>query len=282
MQKREKEVAGQTATTPVLDNERRFANWFIPNKRQSPTFFATVFAFWVSAFIFVWASMPASFLPTPTDVLKVIPSVWSDQGLGEQLWVSFTLNWEAVTIMFFVSYLIALSTVIPFFKPLGVIVSSGRFNGFVGMPLIFMALFHNPHWVKVSLLVFGMGVFTVLSLVKMIQSIPKEAYDHSRTLRMSEWRVVWEVVVLGTFDQVIDIMRINIAMGWMMLPMVEGMFKFEGGVGAMMENNAKHFDMPSVFCVVFVVLFVGLVQDYLVGIVKNIVCSYSELGLERG
>jgi hypothetical protein len=31
--------------------------------------------------------------------------------------------------------------------------------------------------------------------------------------------------------------RINIAMGWMMLPMIEGRYKFEGGVGALMEIN---------------------------------------------
>ena len=38
---------------------------------------------------------------------------------------------------------------------------------------------------------------------------------------MGEWRVVWEVVVRGTRDQAIDVMRQNAAMGWMMLTMAK-------------------------------------------------------------
>jgi NitT/TauT family transport system permease protein len=161
------------------------------------------------------------------------------------------------------------------------LVSSGRFNGMVGLPLVFTALLHEPHKVMVALLVYGTGVFTVLSLVKMIDSIPKELFDHSRTLRMSEWRVVWEVVILGRVDEVIDLIRVNVAMLWMMLPMVESRFKFQGGIGALMEVDAKQFDYSSVFCALFVILFVGLCQDYVIGVFKRIMCPYAFIGMER-
>jgi NitT/TauT family transport system permease protein len=241
---------------------------------------------WLMAFVFIWSMGAASYIPTPTQVLQAFPRVWNERGLGVNLFDSMQLNVEAVSIMFVLSYLIAISTMFPgkwgkLFRPLAVLVSSGRFNGFVGLPLIFASIFHNPHKVKIALLVFGMGVFTVLSLTKMFQNIGKDLFDHSRTLRMGEWRVIWEVLVLGTFDQVIDIVRINIAMGWMMLPMVEGRFKFEGGVGAMMEVDAKQFDYPAVFAVIIVILAVGLLQDFIIGMFKKIVCPYANLGLER-
>ena len=209
-------------------------------------------------------------------------------GLGEALYGSMMLNIQAVSIMLVLSYTLSIATVLPIkifghnpFRPLAVLVSSGRFNGFVGLPLVFASIFVSAHSVKIALLVFGMGVFTVLSLVKMFQSVSKDLFDHSRTLRMNEWRVVWEVIVLGTFDQVIDIVRINIAMGWMMLPMIEGRYKFEGGVGALMEINAKQFDYPAVFCTLFVILSVGLCQDWLIGFFKKMVCPYANLGLEN-
>jgi len=131
------------------------------------------------------------------------------------------------------------------------------------------------------LLAIGAGVFTILSCVKMIEEIPKDLFNHSRTLRMSEWRVVWEVVVLGTFDKFIDILRINVAMGWMMLPMVEGRFKEGGGVGALMEIDAKQFDYPAVFCTLIIILILGLFQDWVLVKFKNLICPYSNLGLER-
>ena len=259
----------------------RVTHWFSPNKTGTSTTMFVIGGFWLALMVFIWATGAASFIPSPLQVIHAFPRVWFERGLGTQLWTSMELNIEAVSIMFVLSYFISIATVMLFFRPLAVLVSSGRFNGFVGLPLIFASIFHNPHKVKIALLVFGMGVFTVLSLVKLFEGVAKDMFDHSRTLRMGEWRVVWEVLVLGTFDQVIDIMRINIAMGWMMLPMVEGRFKFEGGVGAMMEIDSKQFDYPAVFAVIAVILAVGLFQDYIIGLFKRIVCPYSELGLER-
>ena len=205
------------------------------------------------------------------------PNLWFNEGLGDQLWSSMELNLQSIAIMFSIAYTLSVLTVTPLGAALAKIVSLGRFNGFVGLPLIFMSILHNHHDTKVALLVFGMGVFTVLSLTKLFDSIPTDAKDHSRTLRMGEWRVVWEVVILGTFDQVIDIIRINVAMGWMMLPMVEGRFKDEGGIGALMEVENKHLNLDSVFCALFVIMLVGFFQDTIIGYFKKLACPYSEL-----
>jgi NitT/TauT family transport system permease protein len=241
---------------------------------------------WMLLFVWIWSMGAASYIPTPTQVFQAFPRVWNERGLGGNLFDSLELNLQAVSVMFVLAYFIAVATTFPgiwgkIFRPLSVLVSSGRFNGMVGLPLIFTSMFHNAHKVKIALLVFGMGVFTVLSLAKMFQNVSKDLFDHARTLRMNEWHVVWEVVVLGTFDQVIDILRINMAMGWMMLPIIEGRFKFEGGVGAMMEVDAKQFDYPAVFAVIIVILLVGLGQDGLIALFKRIVSPYAKLGLER-
>lgn len=86
---------------------------------------------------------------------------------------------------------------------------------------------------------------------------------------------------MGHFDEVIDIFRINAAMMWMMFPMVEGMFKYEGGVGALMENEAKHLNLDSVFAITFVVLLAGMAQDWTIARFKTIVCPYAEIGVGR-
>jgi len=39
-----------------------------------------------------------------------------------------------------------------------------------------------------------------------VAAIPKEKFDYARSLRLSEWRVVWEVVILGTADQAIEVL----------------------------------------------------------------------------
>jgi NitT/TauT family transport system permease protein len=177
--------------------------------------------------------------------------------------------------------LIAYATVLPVFRPFAKIVSAGRYNGMVGLPLVFFSLLHNPHYVKVALLMFGTGVFTVLSMTRMIENIPQEAYDHSRTLGMGEWRVAWEVVVLGTLDQVLDIICVQAAFLWMFLPVVEGQFRFEGGVGTLMLTEVKHLDLAPAFCVMFIILGVGFVQDLAIRGLRSLVCPYADLGVAK-
>lgn len=251
-----------------------------PNETLSQRMFWVILGAWVIVAILVWSSGTAVFLPTPREVWRAFPRLLQE-GLAQQLWTSFMLYLEAMAVMVALSLAVSYATVMPLFRPFAVLIATGRFNGFVGLPLVFMSMLHNPHRVKVALLVFGAGVFTILSLVQMIEAIPKERFDHSRTLRMSEWRVVWEEVVLGCADQVIDIMRVNGAMLFMMLPMVEGMFKFEGGVGALMEVENKHLNLDMVFGTLLVILAVGFAIDCFLRFVKSVACPQAELGLER-
>jgi NitT/TauT family transport system permease protein len=254
---------------------------FRPNESIAPGTYAYLVTGWAVLALLVWVTAASPILPSPLEVLRAIPALWFEDGLGSQLWVSFQLNLEAIAIMAGLSLTVSYLTVVPAFRPLATAISSGRANGFAGLPLIFTLYIGNAHWIKIALLVYGAGVFTVPAVVKLIELIPKESFDHARTLRMHEWRVVWEVVILGHFDEVIEILRSNILMMWMLLPMVEGLFKSEGGLGALIDIENKHFQLAAEFAIVFLILGVGLLQDYLIGLFKGIVCPYSLIGLER-
>ncbi len=98
---------------------------------------------------------------------------------------------------------------------------------------------------------------------------------------MSEWRSVWEVVVLGTAHKAFEVMRQNAAIGWMMLTMVEGVSRGEGGIGALLLNQQKHFLLAEVFAIQIVILVVGIFQDAIIGLLRRLVCPYADLKLER-
>ncbi|HSF41591.1 MAG TPA: nitrate ABC transporter permease, partial [Thermoanaerobaculia bacterium] len=160
-------------------------------------------------------------------------------------------------------------------------VSKGRFLGLIGLTFVFTLMVGGGRPLKLALLVFGMTVFFITSMAAEVLSIPKERFDHARTLRMNEWEVVWEVVILGTADKAFEVLRQNAAIGWMMLTMVEGISRSEGGVGAMLLNQNKHFHLAEVFAIQITILLVGILQDYGIGALQRIVCPYSRLTLER-
>ncbi len=258
-----------------------FWDAFLPNRVVSPAVMQIIVWTEVALGLLVWLRSPFKVLPRPDEVLHALRSLWMTQGLGPETLTSVKLNIEALAWSSVISLGLAYLTVIPVFRPLAAAVSKGRFLSIVGFTFIFTLIFGGGHPLKTSLLVFAVTVFYVTSMASVIAAIPKGDFDHARTLRMGEWRVVWEVVVLGTADKAFEVLRQNAAMGWMMLTMVEGIVRSEGGVGSMLLGESKHFLLPEVFAIQVVILIVGLCQDYLIGAARRLACPYADLTLER-
>jgi len=231
--------------------------------------------------LLVWATSSYVFLPKPMDVLRAFTDLWSHEGLGQELIISFLLNIQAIAWAALISLGLAYLTVVPFFRPIVLALSKGRFLSMVGLTFFFTVLFTSGHQLKVGLLVFGVTVFFVTSMIDVVAQVPKEKFDLARTLRMGEWRVVWEVIVLGRADAAFDALRQNAAMGWMMLTMVEGISRSEGGIGALLLNQNKHFHLEAVFAIQLSILVIGLFQDYMLGVAKKFICPYADLQLEQ-
>jgi len=254
---------------------------FSPNRVVSKTTIRIIIAFEVAVLLLVWATSSYVFLPKPMDVLRAFTDLWSHEGLGQELIISFLLNIQAIAWAALISLGLAYLTVVPFFRPIVLALSKGRFLSMVGLTFFFTVLFTSGHQLKVGLLVFGVTVFFVTSMIDVVAQVPKEKFDLARTLRMGEWRVVWEVIVLGRADAAFDALRQNAAMGWMMLTMVEGISRSEVGIGALLLNQNKHFHLEAVFAIQLSILVIGLFQDYMLGVAKKFICPYADLQLEQ-
>ena len=253
---------------------------FSPNAVLSRNTVRILVAVQVAVVLLLWIVTPLVLFPKPGEVLHALGDMW-EQGLGGELITSFYLNLEAISLATVVSLLLAYATVMPFFRPVVALLSKLRFLSLVGLTFFFTLMTKSGHQLKLSLLVFSVSVFFVTGMADVINSIPKEKFDLARTLRMGEWRVVWEVIVLGQVDKVFDVLRQNAAIGWMMLTMVEGIVRSEGGVGTILLDQNHHFRLAAVFAIQLTILMLGLLQDYGIGLLKNLFCPYAALTLER-
>lgn len=223
-----------------------------------------------------WYFAQSVFLPKPMEVFTALSSLW-DQGLGQHLITSFKLNLEAIAYSTVISLVLVYLTVIPFFKPIVHLIGKFRFLSMVGLTFVFALTFKGSHAFKLSLLVFSITVFFVTSMMDIVNSIKKEKYDLARTLKMKEWEVTWQVVILGEFHQVFDVMAQNAAIGYVMLTLVEGLSRSEGGIGAVLLNQNKHFHLSAVMAIQIVILLFGLAQDSFIRFLKNLFCPYASL-----
>jgi NitT/TauT family transport system permease protein len=253
---------------------------FVPNAVLSKNAVRILIATQVAMAFLLWAFSPFVLLPKPAEVLSSLAELWA-QGLGSELITSFYLNVEAIALATVASLLLAYASVMPFFRPIVAIISKLRFLSLVGLTFFFTLMAKSGHELKLSLLAFSVSVFFVTSMADVIESILKEKFDLARTLRMGEWRVVWEVIILGQADKAFDVLRQNAAIGWMMLTMVEGIVRSEGGVGTILLDQNHHFRLAAVFAIQLTILMLGLLQDYGIGMIKNLLCPYAALTLER-
>jgi NitT/TauT family transport system permease protein len=254
---------------------------FTPNKFISRLTMSSITIFQLFLVLFLWFMFGSSMLPNPYEILVALVNLLKEGSVIGELLITIALIIESMLITVVVSFVISYLTIIPFFRPIGFIVSKLRFLTLVGLQFAFSLWMQDSHNLKVSLFVFAVSVFFTDSIITIIKSIERERYVHARTLRFNEWRVAWEVVIKGTFPKVLDAMRSNFAMAWMMLTMIEVLAKSEGGIGVMMSNQNKYLLLDSVFAIQTIILMVAIGQDSLIVLLKWFTCGWSLNNLER-
>ncbi|CAN5924670.1 hypothetical protein BH11MYX4_BH11MYX4_28480 [soil metagenome] len=229
---------------------------------------------WAAAALAVWAASPVSTLPAPREVLSALTDLWWQGGLGPELFVTLKLIASALACSLVLSLALAWGSVIPAVRPITAGVSKLRFLGLTGLLFPFTLATGGGFALKVALLTFGMTTFLVTAIARIVAEVPSSQIDYVRSLGASEPRVIWETVVRGTLDRTIDAVRQNVAMGWSMITMVEGIARSDGGVGALLLNQNKHFRLAEVYAVLGVILIVGLVIDYAMGALATLACPH--------
>lgn len=255
---------------------------FVPNQYISWRAQMFLVAGQVVALACFWWNSPTVFIPALPDVMKAFGYLWMKRGLSHEIFTSFTLILEAMGWMVLISAVICYLHLLRFFGPLAKLVGALRFLSTVGLGLLVNIYLTDPHTKKLAIMVFFMVAIFVPSFIIEIRRIPEQKYHLARTLRMNEWTIVNEVVVRGQFSKFIDCALLAGCMGFMLLTMVERMFREEGGVGVMLSDAEKHFSLDQIWAIQLSLLCLGLgFLDLLGNRLNRWACPYAFMKLER-
>lgn len=252
-----------------------------PHRSITGTAWLAVTVSWTVAVLLAWSLSSVYLVPSPLQILYAMGHLIQEDGLLFELWSSLRVNLAALAISTCISLALSYLTVVPAFRPAAAIVGKARFFGLAGFVVVFTLAFGGGTGLKIALLTFGGTVFQVTSMAAVMASIPKAEFDQARSLRMSEWRIVWEVDILGRADEGFEVVRQNAAMGWVMLTVVEGLVRQGGGAGVLMIDYGKHFMLDKVFAIQLSIFALGVAQDFLISWLQGVLCPYSKLTLER-
>ena len=228
--------------------------------------------------LLVWqAAGGGGLIPSPLKVGKSMIEIFTSKEFGDDIFASLSLTFKGMFYSIIIALIVSYLALIPFFKPIATFITKCRYLTLTGLIFLFTLLTQNGHQLKLGLLIFGIVPFFVTSLTSIFSSINEQEFDLCKTLRMNSWQTLWEVVILGRLDQVFEVMRQNFAISWMMITMVEGLSMSEGGLGTMLIKSNKYIDLGKVFGILFIILTLGILFDYLLGKIRVWLFPYTNL-----
>lgn len=201
----------------------------------------------------------------------------SSKLLWDNILVSLGLTLKAMLYSIVITLLFAYLSVVPFFKSITLFLVKCRYLTLTGLIFIFTLLTTDGSQLKLSLLVFGVVPFFVTSFLSVIVHINRQEYELCKTLGYNKWETLYEVIIIGKADQVLEILRQNFAIAWLMITLVEGLSMSEGGIGTLLIKYNKYNDLTNVLALQLVIFFIGLGFDYLLGSLKKWLFPYTKL-----
>jgi ABC-type nitrate/sulfonate/bicarbonate transport system permease component len=235
---------------------------------------------WILFLLTMWGIYGAQgethLFPTIGQVLTGFKELWSE-GLMTHVISSLCLCGWSVFIAIIISLLFVYLSPIPLIKPVSDFLSKFRYLPLTGIAFYITMLINSARDIQVWILVIFMSTFLITSLLSMLKDIKEEEFDHARALGCNRFEILWEVIVKGRFDYVIENIRQNLAIVWMMLVTVESIMAAAGGLGFLIKNSDKFMNHGRIIALQIVILLVGLLLDFTLTKIRKTVFRYSNI-----
>jgi NitT/TauT family transport system permease protein len=122
---------------------------------------------------------------------------------------------------------------------------------------------------KITLIVLGTVFFNILMVADVAKAVPRELIEASYTLGAGRWKVLRRVVFRHSLPGIIDVARVNLAAGWLMLVVAELLAANQGLAYRIVKAQRFH-GYDTMFAVLFVFGVMGVVSDLALRWLRNV------------
>lgn len=214
--------------------------------------------------------------PSIGQVLEGFKDLWG-QGLVTHVFSSLWLCFRAVIIAIIISLSFVYLSPIPLLNPISNFISKFRYLPLTGIAFYITMIVNDGRSVQIWILVIFMVTYLITSLLSMLKDIREEEFDHARALGCSRWEILWEVVIKGRFDYVIECIRQNFAMIWFALVTVESILAASGGIGFLIKNSDKFMNPGRIIALQIIILLIGIIIDKNFKFLRKTLFRYSKI-----
>ena len=168
--------------------------------------------------------------------------------------------------------------------PLGFLIGMSRPAMLAFNPIIQIFKPVSPlAWLPISLSLFNLAdpsaifvIFitslwpTIINTALGVSSVPKDYLDVAQVLEMPRWRQITKIILPASLPYIFTGLRISLGIAWLVIVAVE-MLTGGIGIGFFVWDEWSRLNLSSVFVAVFIIGLTGLILDYAVGKLQELV-----------
>ncbi|MES1025768.1 nitrate ABC transporter permease [Gloeocapsa sp. BRSZ] len=168
--------------------------------------------------------------------------------------------------------------------PIGFLIGMSKQASLALNPLIQIFKPVSPlAWLPISLAIFNLAdpsaifvIFitslwpTIINTALGVSSVNKDYIDVARVLEMPRWRQITKIILPASLPYIFTGLRISLGIAWLVIVAVE-MLTGGVGIGFFVWDEWSRLNLSSVFLAVLVIGLTGLVLDYAVGKIQQLV-----------
>lgn len=234
---------------------------------------------WIVLLLLLWfigTSGEKHLFPSPSQVAQGFSDLYAE-GLVVHIFNSLKLCFLSIFLAIIIALVFAYSSPIPLLKPVAEFVTKFRFLPFTGLSFYVAMVIHDARNMQIWIMVIFLTTFLTTSLIAVVKDIPEEEFNHAKSLRCNRFEVLKQVVILGRVDYVIDVIRQNLAITWMMLVTVESIVVASGGLGFLIKNSDKFMNHGRIIALQIIILLIGLALDWFINFLRKTFFRYSTI-----
>lgn len=216
-------------------------------------------------------------IPQISTILGKLIVLLSNSEFYNDIVSSLVLTIKGILYSSIIATIISYLYTIPIFKYSVIFISKIRYLTLSGLIIVFTLIFPKGADFKIAIIIVSITPFFVTSLISMIDDINTELYDLCAVLKMSKWRTLYEVIIIGKLDYIIEVTRQNFAIAWLTISTAEGLNLSGGGLGTVILKSNRSFGIANTLAVLLVILIIGIGFDYLLSKLRIWLFPYAKL-----
>lgn len=227
--------------------------------------------------VLIWILLPNRSFPPLEEVIFAIPKLITKNDLLPNFAISIVFCLTSMFYATLISFLFLIIANIPIFNSFASFCRKFRFLPSVGLSFLFMKMTNNVSSQMSWIMVFGIATFLIDAAVGVALSITKDDVSYAKSLRLSPWQALRELIIYGKMADFFNLIIQNFAMAWMLLATVENICKSSGGIGVVISESAKYFHLEEVYAIQLLILLTGILMDFILNKIRYLLFPYTKL-----